>query len=73
MYTVTRARQSGATSRSQRGASARRLQTVLEKLVEEISFTASERGGKSGTIDATDVRERVGALPKSGDFSKFIL
>ncbi|MBK8909356.1 MAG: ATP-dependent protease ATPase subunit HslU [Rhodospirillales bacterium] len=52
---------------------ARRLQTVLEKLVEDISFTASERGGETVTIDATDVRERVGVLAKNADLSKFIL
>jgi ATP-dependent HslUV protease ATP-binding subunit HslU len=52
---------------------ARRLQTVLEKLLEEISFTASERGGEKITIDATIVQERVGALAKNTDLSKFIL
>ena len=52
---------------------ARRLHTVLEKLLEEISFTASDRGGESVTIDAGEVHERVGELAKSGDLSKFIL
>jgi ATP-dependent HslUV protease ATP-binding subunit HslU len=52
---------------------ARRLQTVLEKLVEEISFTASERSGETITLTATDVRTRVGALAKSADLAKFIL
>jgi ATP-dependent HslUV protease ATP-binding subunit HslU len=52
---------------------ARRLQTVLEKLVEEISFSASERSGETITLTATDVRDRVGALAKSADLAKFIL
>ena len=52
---------------------ARRLHTVLEKLLEEISFTASDRGGESVTIDAGEVRERVGELAKSADLSRFIL
>ncbi len=52
---------------------ARRLHTVLEKLLEEISFTASDRGGETVTIDAEEVRERVGELAKSADLSRFIL
>ena len=52
---------------------ARRLHTVLEKLLEEISFTASDRGGESVTIDAEEVRERVGELARSADLSRFIL
>ena len=41
---------------------ARRLQTVLEKVVEEISFTAGDRAGETVTIDGAYVRERVGDL-----------
>jgi len=52
---------------------ARRLQTVIEKLVEEISFTASERSGETIVIDGTLVRERVGELAKNADLTKFIL
>ena len=52
---------------------ARRLHTVLEKLLEEISFTASDRGGESVTIDAAYVRERVSVLAKNADLSKYIL
>ncbi|VUX46570.1 molecular chaperone and ATPase component of HslUV protease [Candidatus Defluviicoccus seviourii] len=52
---------------------ARRLQTVMEKLVEEISFTASERSGETIAISAADVRARVGVLAKSADLAKFIL
>ena len=52
---------------------ARRLQTVMEKLVEEISFTASEHGGETVVIDAGEVRTRVGELAKNADLSRFIL
>jgi len=52
---------------------ARRLHTVMEKLLEEISFTASERGGDTVPVDAKDVRERVGDLAKDADLRKFIL
>ena len=52
---------------------ARRLQTVMEKVLEEISFTAADRAGESLTIDAAYVRERVGALAQNADLSRFIL
>ena len=52
---------------------ARRLQTVMEKLLEEISFTAPDRSGEGITIDARDVQDRVGHLVKNADLSKFIL
>jgi ATP-dependent HslUV protease ATP-binding subunit HslU len=52
---------------------ARRLHTVMEKLLEEISFTASDKPGEKIDIDATYVRERVGALAKNADLSKFVL
>ncbi|MBL8708985.1 MAG: ATP-dependent protease ATPase subunit HslU [Rhodospirillaceae bacterium] len=52
---------------------ARRLQTVLEKLLEEVSFTASEMTGKSITIDGAYVQERVAPLARNTDLSKFIL
>jgi ATP-dependent HslUV protease ATP-binding subunit HslU len=52
---------------------ARRLHTVMEKLVEELSFTASERSGEAVTLDAKDVREKVGDLAKDADLRKFIL
>jgi len=52
---------------------ARRLQTVLEKVVEEISFTAGDRSGESVTIDGAYVNERVGALARNADLSRFIL
>ncbi|MBP2229842.1 ATP-dependent HslUV protease ATP-binding subunit HslU [Azospirillum agricola] len=52
---------------------ARRLHTVLERLLEEISFAANDRAGETVTIDAAYVRERVAGLAKNADLSKFIL
>ena len=52
---------------------ARRLQTILEKVVEEISFTAADRGGQTVTVDAAYVKERIGALAADVDLSRFIL
>jgi ATP-dependent HslUV protease ATP-binding subunit HslU len=52
---------------------ARRLHTVLEKLLEEISFTASDRRGEEIVVDAAYVQERVAPLAQKGDLSRFIL
>ena len=52
---------------------ARRLHTVLEKLLEEISFSAADRSGETVTIDADMVNNLVGDLLKVGDLTKFIL
>ncbi len=52
---------------------ARRLHTVMERLVEEISFTASDRAGDGLVIDPDYVRDKVGQLLESADLSKFIL
>ena len=52
---------------------ARRLHTVMEKLLEEISFSASDRDGETIVIDEGVVHERVSELAKSADLSKFIL
>jgi ATP-dependent HslUV protease ATP-binding subunit HslU len=52
---------------------ARRLSTVLEKLLEEISFSASDRSGEHVTVDAGYVRERVAPLAGQTDLSRFIL
>lgn len=52
---------------------ARRLHTVMERLLEEISFNASDRGGQTITIDAGYVRTQVSNLAKNADLSKFIL
>jgi ATP-dependent HslUV protease ATP-binding subunit HslU len=52
---------------------ARRLHTVMEKLLEEISFAASDKPGESVTIDRDYVDARVGVLARNSDLSKFIL
>ena len=52
---------------------ARRLQTVLEKVLEEISYSASDRDGETISIDAAYVKERVGGLAQNADLSRFIL
>ena len=52
---------------------ARRLQTILERLLDDISFTAADRAGETVTIDASLVRKNVGDLAKDADLSKFIL
>ncbi|SFV37686.1 ATP-dependent HslUV protease ATP-binding subunit HslU [Devosia crocina] len=52
---------------------ARRLQTVMERLVEEISFDAPDKAGQTITIDADFVREKVGVLAGDTDLSKFVL
>ena len=52
---------------------ARRLQTVMERLLEEVSFSASDNPGMKVTIDGPYVRTRVGDLVKDQDLSRFIL
>jgi ATP-dependent HslUV protease ATP-binding subunit HslU len=52
---------------------ARRLHTILERLLEEISFAAADQGGTSLTIDAAYVRDKVADLAKNADLRKFIL
>ncbi len=52
---------------------ARRLATVLERLLEEISFTASDRPGERVPVDAAYVQEKVAPLASSADLSRYIL
>jgi ATP-dependent HslUV protease ATP-binding subunit HslU len=52
---------------------ARRLQTVMERVLDELSFTAPDLGGQSVTIDAAYVQARIGDLAKNADLSRFIL
>jgi ATP-dependent HslUV protease ATP-binding subunit HslU len=52
---------------------ARRLHTVLERLLEEISFTASDRSGQEMRVDAAYVQDKVGPMAQRGDLSRFIL
>ena len=52
---------------------ARRLQTIMERLVDEISFDAPERKGETVTIDSGYVREHLGKLVEDEDLSRYIL
>jgi ATP-dependent HslUV protease ATP-binding subunit HslU len=52
---------------------ARRLQTVMERVLDEISFEATDKGGETIRIDAAYVQARIGDLAKNADLSKFIL
>ena len=52
---------------------ARRLQTVMERVLDEISFAAPDRSGDTVTIDAAYVQKHVGDLAKNADLSRFIL
>ena len=52
---------------------ARRLYTVLERVFEELSFTAPDRGGDTITIDAAFVNQHLGELAKSADISRYVL
>jgi ATP-dependent HslUV protease ATP-binding subunit HslU len=52
---------------------ARRLQTVMERVLDEISFSAPDRNGETVTVDADYVQKHVGDLAKNADLSRFIL
>jgi len=52
---------------------ARRLQTVMERVLDEIGFTAPDRSGETITIDAALVQKNIGDLAKNSDLSRFIL
>ncbi len=52
---------------------ARRLQTVMEKILEDISFEAPDRGGDTIEITGDFVRKNVGELAKNTDLSRYIL
>lgn len=52
---------------------ARRLQTVLERVLDDVSFTATDRSGETVTVDATYVRSQVESLARNADLSRFIL
>ena len=67
------ARLAAEVNRTVENIGARRLQTVMERLLEEVSFTASDRSGETVTIDEAYVRDNVADLAKDADLSKFIL
>jgi ATP-dependent HslUV protease ATP-binding subunit HslU len=52
---------------------ARRLQTVMERVLDEISFTASDRSGETIVVDGAFVDKNIGDLAKNADLSRFIL
>ncbi|HWW65056.1 MAG TPA: ATP-dependent protease ATPase subunit HslU [Sphingomonadaceae bacterium] len=52
---------------------ARRLSTVMEKLVEEVSFNAEERRGEKLTVDAAYVEAQLAAVARNTDLSKYVL
>lgn len=52
---------------------ARRLQTVMEKLLEDISFEAEDRQGTTLTIDAAYVDSQLSAVARNTDLSRFVL
>ena len=52
---------------------ARRLHTILERVLDDISFTATDRPGETVNVDAAYVRDHMGDLAKNADLSKFIL
>jgi len=52
---------------------ARRLYTVMERVFEELSFNAPDRGGQSVTVDSAFVETNLGALSRSADISRYVL
>jgi ATP-dependent HslUV protease ATP-binding subunit HslU len=52
---------------------ARRLQTVMERVLDEVSFSAPDRSGEQIEIDAAFIDRHVGDLAKNADLSRFIL
>ncbi|WP_294265228.1 ATP-dependent protease ATPase subunit HslU [uncultured Sphingomonas sp.] len=52
---------------------ARRLQTVMEKLLEEVSFDAEDRGGSTVTVDAAYVEAQLAGIARNTDLSRYVL
>ena len=52
---------------------ARRLHTIIEKILDDISFTATDRSGEKITVDSGYIKKNIGELVKDTDLSKFIL
>ena len=52
---------------------ARRLHTIIERVLDEISFTATDRAGEKISIDSDYIKKNIGELVKDADLSKFIL
>ena len=60
-------------NRSNQNIGARRLHTVLEKVVEEVSFDGPDLDDKRVVIDGKFVRDKLGAIAQREDLSKYIL
>src|SRR5262249_12933348 len=60
-------------NRTAQNIGARRLHTILEKVVEEVSYEGPDLPEKTVTIDGRFVRDRLGAIIQREDLSKFIL
>ncbi len=67
------ARIAAEVNRAVENIGARRLYTVMERVFEELSFTAPDRGGDSVTVDAGFVEKNLGALARSADISRYVL
>ena len=67
------ARIAAEVNRSVENIGARRLYTVMERVFEELSFNAPDRGGQSVTVDAGFVETNLGALARSADISRYVL
>lgn len=67
------ARIAADTNASVENIGARRLQTVMERMLDEVSYSAPDRAGETIVIDKAYVEKHVGALAKNADLSKFIL
>ena len=52
---------------------ARRLQTVMEKLLEEVSFDAEDRAGSALVVDAAYVDKQLASIARNTDLSRFVL
>jgi ATP-dependent HslUV protease ATP-binding subunit HslU len=67
------ARIAAEVNRAVENIGARRLYTVLERVFEELSFSAPDRGGDSVTVDAAFVEAHLGELSRSADLSRYVL
>ena len=67
------ARIAAEVNRSVENIGARRLHTVMERVFEELSFTAPDRSGDTVTVDEAFVERNVGALARSADISRYVL
>ncbi|MBC2836027.1 ATP-dependent protease ATPase subunit HslU [Paragemmobacter straminiformis] len=67
------ARIAAEVNRSVENIGARRLYTVIERVFEELSFSAPDRSGETVTVDAAFVEANIGALSRSADLSRYVL